>query len=329
MVLPTYAQVGRASQNPATIDIQNLDDYKSPNDLKTLSDSTRKFFKQLGKDLSFNYFAQFTGPSLSSNYQGGAGYNRFKSGRDSLNVSELDPTGSYQVFHALTIGYQLSNSTKLFYGFTLQDDINGNIKFQSNFGGTSREDTRNVGISANDKRVGASFFNLINNDSYSLSLTSFYEFASTQSSRNNNKHFGLGISPVLSAKSKVAGLNYGIVLEVLRSFYQANQIITVPNCPLCVPERYQTLLINTTPYLNYKFGEISTFKSSLNIDWDQRGNQVDSLEEFNNNLDNTIRVGVDYNIAFGINAGYFLEAALNSPAIDRSTLGLTFSFNLY
>ena len=327
MVLPASAQVGRTPQNPAIIQILNQDDYKNKADKKTLSDSTRKFFKDLGNDLSFNYSAQFSGPSLSPDYQGGAGYNRFKSGRDAFNIRELDPTGSYQVFHALTIGYQLNSKVKLYYGFTFQDDINGNIRFQrNNVDGSTQEFTRSVGVSANDKRLGATFFSIINNDYINFSLSTFYEFASTATSRSNNKHFGLGLSPVLSFKPENKKLNYGFFTEFIRSFYSQNEFRV---CDLCFVTRVQTVLINITPYLTYKLGEISTFKSSLNFDWDQRGNQTDNLKEFNNNLDNTLRVGIDYNIAFGINAGYFLEAAINDPDIEKTTLGLNFRFNLY
>lgn len=327
LAFPAFSQVGRTPQNPAIIQILNQDDYKFKGDKKTLSESTRKIVKKLGNDLSFNYFAQFSGPSLSPDYQGGAGYNRFKSGTD-FKGDENDPTGSYQIFQAITIGYQLNNNIKLFYAFTFQDDINGNIDFQrTEFDGSTTTQNREVSVSGNDKRIGATFFNVINNDYVNLSLTTFYELSSTEGSRDNQKHFGLGLSPLLGFKSKVQGLSYGLILEVLRNFHETNQI--EPSFPGAFPVRRQALLVNLTPYLNYKLGEISTFKSSLNIDWDQQGNQVNSLREFNNNLDDTIRVGVDYNIAFGINAGYFLEAAFNKPDIRRTTLGLTFRFNIY
>ena len=43
-------------------------------------------FRKYTEKLSFNYFAQFLGPSLSSDYQPGATYNRFKTGQDYVSL---------------------------------------------------------------------------------------------------------------------------------------------------------------------------------------------------------------------------------------------------
>ena len=283
--------------------------------------------KKIGTDLNLNYYTQFLGPSLGGDYQSGATYNRFNSGQDYKGDSN-DPTGSYQVFHAITIGYQLSLNSKIFYSYSFQDNINKGIEYTvQNENGTESTYYRNKGPSDNNKRMGVNFFNVINNDYVSLSLTPFYEFPSTYGSETSDMNFGLGLIPSLSIKSNIIGLSYGVGAEIQRNFYDRNQH---NDCETCnYPTRFQTLVVNVTPYLNYQISDLSTFKTSLQFDWDQQGDEVNSTEKFNKNLDDTIKYGFGFNMGSGIATGFYLESALEKASLARTALGLYAGFNLF
>ena len=70
-------------------------------------------------------------------------------------------------------------------------------------------------------------------------------------------------------------------------------------------------------------------RSSIAFDWDQRGDQVENLSNFNKNMDDVGRIGVDVNIDYGVTAGTFLEFALEDASIDRTAIGATLNVNLF
>lgn len=287
--------------------------------------------KRIGNDLSFSYYAQFLGPSLGGDYQSGATYNRFNTGQD-YKGDPLDATGSYQIFHALTIGYQLSTNTKLYYGYTFQDDINEGIKYRTkNFDGSYSEWERGKGPSDNNKRMGVTFFNVINNDYVGLSLNTFYEFPSTLGSVNSDMSYGLGIAPTLSIKSNIAGLSYGISGEIQRNFYEDQEYYTrfSDGTRNNIPTRHQTLLINISPYLNYIISDLVTFRTALQFDWDQRGDQVNTFEDYNKNLDDIAKIGLGFNMGSGISTGIYLDIAIEDPSIEKTALGASVNFNVF
>lgn len=286
--------------------------------------------KKLGNDLSFSYGVQFLGPSLGGDRQSGATYNRFKTGQDWKGDAQ-DATGSYQFFHALQLGYQLNTNTKIYYGYTFQDDINDDIEYQeTNLDGSTTTKTRNKGISDNNKRIGATFFNVINNDYVGVRLTAFYEFASTVGSDGKDMDYGLGIAPSLFFKSSISGLAYGVSAEIQRNFYKRQEYDPgYCNGPCPIQTKHQTLLINVNPYVNYMLSDITTVGATLQFDWDQKGDEVESFEVYNKNMDDILKLTTSFNLAPGINTGLFLDIAIEDPAPEKTALGLTANFNVF
>lgn len=287
--------------------------------------------KKIGNDLSFSYYAQFLGPSLGGDYQSGATYNRFNTGQDD-NGNAMDATGSYQVFHALTIGYQLSLNTKVYYGYSFQDDINDGIKYEEeNLDGSTSEWERSKGPSDNNKRAGFTFFNVINNDYVSLSLNTFYEFASTTGADGHEMEYGLGIAPTLSIKSDVSGLSYGISSEIQRNYYKNNEYYAkfFDGSSSTIKTKPQTLLVSVSPYLNYIISDLVTFKSSLQFDWDQKGDEVNSNDIYNKNLDDIAKIGLGFNLGSGISTGLYLDIALEEASLAKTAVGANINFNVF
>jgi len=69
--------------------------------------------------------------------------------------------------------------------------------------------------------------------------------------------------------------------------------------------------------------DLITFKSSVQFDWNQVGDQVGTLNEFGNNLDNIGNLGLSFslnkNMTFASGVNFSLEeASLNRTAIISS-----------
>ena len=84
-----------------------------------------------------------------------------------------------------------------------------------------------------------------------------------------------------------------------------------------------------SPYVNYILNDYVTFISRLDLDWDQKGDQAESTKEFNKNMDDVARLGVDFNLDYGITAGTFIEFAIEDPTINKSTLGANLRVTLF
>ncbi|MBD65772.1 MAG: hypothetical protein CME62_11230 [Halobacteriovoraceae bacterium] len=280
-------------------------------------------FRKYTEKIYFNYFLQFLGPSLSPEYQNGATYNRFKTGQD-FKGDELDYIGSHQLFHAITIGYKISHNVLINYGYTFQDDINKGIRYTDSFGDTQKRDK---GVSDNNKRINLTVFNLVNNDYFYINNNFFYEISSTiNSGVVQDMEYGLGIEPSINFYHDHAPLSTGVIFLIQRNYFKNNEVTFEGNT---FPTRYQTLLAQFAPYLNYRIDDYWQFKSSLIFDWDQRGDQVQSTEEFNKNMNDVGRVGLDVLIDYGVVAGTFLEFALEDPHLKKTALGATLNFSLF
>lgn len=293
-------------------------------------------FREYTEKINFNYFVQFLGPSLSQNYQQGATFNRFKTGQD-WKGDEMDATGSHQMFHAVSIGYRLSQNLNLFYGYTFQDDINKDITYRvKNLDGSFTEYERPKGVSDNNKRLNLQVGNIINNEYIYFGNTFFYEFASTVSSESEDREYGLGMMPTLTFSNGIRGLYTGINGLIQRNYFKRQQYDTTCinsftgtsyTCP--IPTRYQTLLVEISPYVNYALNDYITLRSQLTFDWDQQGDQVDSTAEYNKNMADVGRLGVDFNIDYGVVAGTFIEFGLEEASLDKTAIGATLSLSLY
>lgn len=282
---------------------------------------------KVGEALSFNYYVQYNGPSLDeSNYQRGATYSRSETGQD-YKGDEYDSTGPYQMYHALTIGYQINNTFKVFYGYTFQDNLYSDVKYETkNEDGSFSENTKNKGPTDNNKRLGLNIFNIIDNSYVNFSPTVFYEFPSTYGSESSDMLYGIGFQPTLSIKNKTPGLTFGVGGEFQRNYFKKNEYLVKGNN---YATRNQTFLAQIAPFLTYKIGEVTTFKSSLMFDWDQKGNQVNNNDEWNSNMHNVGRVGFDFSLGYGIMTGTFIEFATEEASLNKTMIGANLSMSLF
>lgn len=287
-------------------------------------------FRKYTEKLNFNYFAQYLGPSLSSDYQSGATYNRFKTGQD-YKGDALDSTASHQMFHSITLGYQLAKDYNLSFGYTFQDDLNSDIKYQQkNEDGSYTELTRFKGVSDNNKRANLFISNIYSNKYFTINANHFFEFASTFSSEGNDMDYGLGFQPSININTGVRGFYTGFTSSIQRNYFRKQEFFQKCGDTNCrYPTRYQTLLAEVGAFANYSLNDYVLLRSSIAFDWDQRGDQVESFSSFNKNMDDVGRVGVDVNIDYGVTAGTFLEFALEDASIDRTAIGATLNVNLF
>lgn len=306
------------------------------------SETIRKNEGHIAKGITFGYSLQLLGPSLDSDYQAGATYNRFKTGQD-IYGQELDHTASYQTFHAISLGYKIRDDIKVSYGFTFQEDLNDKIEYTSpNKFGPDFKYERAKGISDNNKRINLFVSNIYSNNHFYINSNQFIEFASTTASEGNDMEYGLGFQPSLNFYSKVPGLYYGITSSVQRNYYKEQQFFEKCGNTFCkYPRRYQTLLAELGVYANYVLTDVTTLQFSLAFDWDQKGDQVETngiafnsltdiqmTNEFNKNMHDVGRIGAKFQIHPNANLGTFLEFAIESPSIEKTALGANFSLYL-
>lgn len=290
----------------------------------------KPLFRNYTEKLSFNYGVRYLGPSLSSDYQDGATYNRFKTGQDIFGLDQ-DSTASNQYYHSLKLGYGIAKDYTLSYTYTFQEDINKDIEFyQNKWDGSKFTSKRERDISDNNKRINLFVSNIYTHKNFSISSNYFYEFASTNSSLNEERLYGLGVEPTISFRHTNPALSIGLQASIQRNYFKNN--IEFPDCggvPCNVPNRYQTLLVSVSPYANYSLNDYTTLKSSLIFDWDQKGDEINDTEVFNKNMDDVAEIALDFNIDYGMYAGTFLQVGIEEASLKKSAIGLDFRISLY
>ena len=292
--------------------------------------NTKPAFRKYTEKLSFNYFTQFLGPSLSSDYQPGATYNRFKTGQD-YKGDALDSTASHQMFHSITMGYQISKNISASFGYTFQEDLNSDIKYKSkNEDGSYSEFTRFKGVSDNNKRFNLFVGNIYANRYITINANHFFEFASTFNSEGNDMNYGLGFQPSVNFNTGIKGFYTGVTSSIQRNYFKRQEFYQKCGDTDCrYPTRYQTLLAELGAFANYSLNDYVMLKSSVAFDWDKRGDQVETFGEFNQNMDDVGRIGIDVIVDYGVTAGTFLEFGLEQASLSRSAIGATLNVNLF
>ncbi len=289
--------------------------------------------KRIYEKIKFNYGMTYLGPSLSSNYEDGATYNRFNTGQDWQGV-DTDPTGSYQIFHSFSLGYMVTNNIKVSYSYTFQDDLNGNIEYEtykddgSVFSSTN---LRDKGLSYNNQRFNINAYNIYSNRFLYVSSSFYYEFPTTEGSINSDMEYGLGIGPSIGFYSNIPGFFSGINFNLERDYYKRqdyNYLCGGFNCS----NRYQTLRAGISGYIGYYTSDKMSWKISLIYDWDQMGDEAEhigfdllnlSLDEdtkFNNNMDNVLEIGPSYYWSKNLTTSGKLQLSVNKPHINNTAL---------
>jgi len=276
----------------------------------------------------FNYYVQYIGPSLSDRYQEGATYNRFNGGTDTKG-ERLDATGSTQVFQSFKLGYKLPKNLILSYGLTYQDNLNEDVSYRFNGGG---QGVRPYGRSFNNHRVSLWIPGVYSNNSVSLSLNTFIERPTSESSIDSEMHYGLGLQPSLTIYSKVPGLFHGITAGIQRDYYKENETkafhpnwckqpgFTCNGVDKIPGTKRTTLFAVVGGYVNYMVGDKTTLKSSIEFDWSQTGNDVKSTEKFGSNLDDVGNLSVAYRIMQQVTVAAGVNFALEEASVDKTSI---------
>jgi hypothetical protein len=269
--------------------------------------------------MTFNYFALYTGPSLAGG-QSGASFNRFAGGRNDQGQL-YDPTSAAQLFQTVRLGFKLPRNMVLSYGISFQENLTEGIEYKGLDGNTYTRDTKR---SFNNDRVSLWVPGIYNGTKAALNTSLFLELPTTEASQENKMRYGIGIQPVLAIYSKIPGLFHGITASYERYVYDDYQFfgtytprnpdgsawVNADGSPMVLrnmnPTRRQGMMGSVGGYVNYILTDNTTLKSSVNFDYDQRGNQVGSLTEYGNNLENIGNLGMSYRVTKGV----FVEGGL-------------------
>jgi hypothetical protein len=285
-----------------------------------LAQTSLKAIKNIKAKASFSYGIQYLGPSLSGNYKDGATYNRFNSGQDWQGV-DTDSTGSVQLYHSFSLGYQVTKNFKLSYSATFQEDLNKDIEYNNynKDGSVWGTGSRKQGTSHNNHRVNATVTNIYSNQYFFLMSNFYYELPTTKGSRDSDMTYGLGIQPVVGIFSSVSGLYHGIKGSLERDYYKRQEYTF--NCGgYSCSTAHQTLRASITGYIGYNVSDKLNLNGELTYDWDQDGDQVDNHITYNNNMDNIIEFGPNYRFNRNLTIGGRIQQAINDPSIDKSAL---------
>jgi len=298
--------------------------------------SANRSFEQKKNPLekfSFNYFAKYTGPSLSDDYKDGATYNRFDGGVNQQG-QKLDTTGSTQLYQSFKLGYKVGNGKVLAISHTFQSNLTNDVEYQWPDGAKGSRDN---GQSNNNNRISLWIPNIFTGDTYSLSTSFFYEAPTTDSSKEDDLLYGIGIQPTLSINSKIDGLSHGLTASYERYVYPDDQFSVLPSwcsepgysCAGVTPNitRRQGVKANIGAYLNYALAEKLTLQSSVEFDWDQIGSQV-ATTQFGNNMDNSGKIGTKYQVTQNVTTEAFINFSIEEVSTRKSALGLSLDFKI-
>lgn len=279
---------------------------------------------------SFNYFTQYSGPSLSDSYSGGATYNRFDGGT-SDDGKRYDTTGSTQLYQSFTLGYKLPKNMLISYGVTYQDNLNKDVEFQSAYGDTY---TRDNGRSFNNHRIALWMPSIVTGSKASLSSSLFYEIPTTDGAKDTDMKYGVGIQPTLAIFSNIRGLQHGLTASFEKYVYPDNEFTTSTMPSWCSEPGYtcdgvlpninttkrQGTKVNLGGYLNYSISDKVILKSSVEFDYDQTGDDVGSLKTFGNNMDNIGNLGASYSVRRGVTVSGGVNFSLEEASAKKSAL---------
>lgn len=304
---------------------------------------------KMAKKFSFNYGMTYLGPSLSSRYQDGATYNRTNTGQD-FQGTDTDPTGSTQIYHSMSLGFKVSNDIRISYSKTFQDDLNKNIEYEmyNKDGSVWGKGTRADGVSNNNERANIFVSGIYKNNYVYLSTNFFYEFPSTDISKNSNMNYGLGIQPALIIYSKIPGLFHGISASIERDYYKNQDYsftcgqyeVGGQTYSTTCNTKYQTSRISISPYIGYYTSDKTFWKAQITYDWDQDGDEVnhigfsskrfgfDDKTKFNDNMDNILDIGPTYIYNNHFSAGLRLRLSINQPELERTAILGSFSLSI-
>lgn len=282
-------------------------------------------FEKIKNNITFSFFTQYLGPSLSSRYESGATYNRAFSGQD-WKGDDLDSTGSQQQFYSVNLGYKLNKTWKISYSYTFQHAFYPvNTRTFNADGSVFAINGQEGGLSYNNQRINLFGMNLFSNEYFYISSNFFYEMPTTDISKDRDMTYGLGIQPSIGIYSNIPGLYHGIRLSFQRDYYQREDFTYTCGKFTC-RTAYQTARVSVGGYLSYYFTDKLALQTDVRFDWDKVGDQIElgRLNEFNANMDDVIEIGPRYFPKMGYSFGAKLQYALNKLSADQSAFMANF-----
>lgn len=299
---------------------------------------------QLNKTLSklgFSYGLTYLGPSLDSNAQDGATYNRFKTGQD-FNGNDTSGIASQQLYHTTALSYKLSQNITLSYTYTFQDDLYKGIEFDTTNwdGSTITGNERIQGLSYNNQRINAFVTNIYSNNYFFLMSNFYFERPTTEESINADMTYGLGVQPLIGIFTPFNYLAFGLKASIERDYYKRQAYIYSCGIYTC-SNKYQTLRASLGAYLNYTVNDQLYINSSVTFDWDQMGDQVDDnslvlssfdsklqLGDFNSNMDDVFEIGPKYFINKNLSIGAKIQTVITDPRPQKSAFIGNFNMSI-
>ncbi len=309
-------------------------------------------FKKVLSNFKLSYYAMYTGASLGGDYKSGSTYNRFDGGT-SQDGKRYDATGSTQLYQSFKVGYKLPKNMAVSYGVTFQRNLTDDVEYEQ-VGGNKA--TRDNGTSYNNHRISLWVPSVLTGKRASLSFNFFYELPTEKSTNTINESaystkqlnqviaqdstevdmeykYGIGIQPTLAIYSNVKGLFHGFRASYERYVFPeyVKEYEKLPfwcqranNCNGIQKDKYtyqaQGTKMSFGAYANYLLTDKLTLKSSVEFDWDQVGDQVGTLNEWGNNMDNIGNLSTAYKVNkyMGVEAG--VNFSLEEAGLDKTAI---------
>ena len=293
-----------------------------------ISINSTQIFEKAKNTLSnfrFNYYAKYLGPSLSNDMQSGSTFNRFSTGQDFMD-NDTDYKDSHQMFQSFALGYKITNNATVSYSYTFQDNLNEGIEYTDSV--TGQSSTRAAERSYNNQRSGLFLTSLYSNSIFFVNSGFFYELPTTETSKDSDMQYGLGIQPTVGFFTTTPGLSLGLNASIERYFYPDDQFIPEWcsfNCDDVTNQvRRQKLIASVSPYVNYMLTDKTTLRSTLVFDWDQDGDS----NSLRSNLDDIATIGADYRVLNNLTVGAGVEASLVDTSLKKTAVVGSLNVNI-
>jgi hypothetical protein len=262
----------------------------------------KSFWKKLAREISLGYYFSLMGPSPA--LPADQTYNVF-----------LEDKGPQQTFHSLNLRWQFAAQWAM--GITLSGvhHHTSPVKTEQGFINDNNRTMFDSRVYLAVPSIDIGFAYVFNN--FAL------EVPTTPISRDNEMKFGMVLSQTISVRNMPKKFSTGWLTQLIRYEYKRSTLPPPFVGGLSTP--LQTTLLTTGPYLNYQLAEQWQIASILSFDWDQRGNQTDTLE-FNNNLPDRFRLALNYFFKTKpfTHVGIYTQTN-TKPRDDNTIVGLDFS----
>ncbi len=273
--------------------------------------------KQASKNISVGYFMSLNGPTLGGRASNET-YNRFNSGFD-INGNENDPTAPLGMFHSLSLSYKFKNGVSIGSGYVFDTKLNKDTTYTyKNFRGETVRAKSSTEVGRYNARINFFIPSIYNSRRFSVSSAANIELPTTQNAKFNEMKYGLILAPTVVVKTKNPKVYTGVNFNLQRNFYQENERNGI---------KLQTLLLSTGPFFNYSLAEKWTLKTSMNFDWDQRGDEVGS-SKLNKNMDDIVEAGIKYKFNRHFNTTVMLLSPINKIEAEFITSYLNISLSI-